>query len=230
MSSDVWQIETRTSESDLTSDDYCEVRNITGSAAVSVAQGLGGIAPGVIRHTVTDVTGGIVTLTGSVYRVEDLKHEFSGDTWTVALGGTTTYGITVSATAAEGDVFDVGIGCYYDTDEATWVSTRSVGIVAPGYSGQTVFVSITNISDRDRVQAALTWDNNGTSLFWARQSGGEWVSPEQGVLYLSGTLGTTGLVQAGETVEIELRPVVPEDATAENNMVVAAINISSSYV
>jgi hypothetical protein len=229
MSTDSWQIEFKRADTEWTSDEYAEVRNVVGSAAVSVSSDtFSDIAPGVLRHTITAVDAGVATITVSAGTVDDLRHPLL-DSVDVTLGTGGTYYAVLSETSAVDDVFDLGIGYYWDDDESEWKPTRSFGVVPPGYVGPSVFLRLTNISSRHSVQTAIVWNNTGDDFLWVRQSDGTWSAPGDGVLFIADSDAITGFVKSGESVEIEIRPTVPSDATSANNMVVGTIGVSNSW-
>jgi hypothetical protein len=135
-------------------------RNVVGSPVVSaskIASGLKGLAnapAGVYRFTVAE-DGGDYTVNLSFISKLDYANGMESDNWpldVIADGLTYNYmvmpgwGITFAADAQDGDVFEVAVGCYWDSTIGTWVRGLSFGSRATGIVSGEISLTAKNLS------------------------------------------------------------------------------------
>lgn len=211
-------------------------RNVIGSALESaVTDGVSyAPVPVVLRYEVTNVNGTSITFSIKTFLISDNGYSVTTPQTLIAgADSSTSFGTTiVIATGAQiGDIFEIGIGYYWDETTGSWISQRAFGIIPHGEFGNIHTMKLKNISGGGIAYVAVGWSNAGTQIMTARQKDvGVWKSASEAPILLAGADGVPGYMADDEEAEIEFRPQVPDAATTENNPLTITVVVSGESI
>ena len=190
--------------------------------------------PGVIRCTVKagSIDPGVsaVILKNTINTYDLLHPEINKTTGvTVNLGTTnellTNIMVSVGLFISEEDIFEIGVGYSFDSTNNLWTPQQAFGVVFPNANASSsAQIRFTNTQARDLIYCQLQWSNSGSQhgLFKVKKPGGEWSDSGVTQIDLTAAGRSTGHVAPGESVVIEIQPLIPLGASSADNMVVGS--------
>ena len=140
-------------------------RNVTGEALLSAEaiaaqlQAATFSPPGVFRFTLTDTDA--VTVSVEHYGDAASPALFSGERAVIADGATENYNlipgiaVVISGSSVEGDIFEIGVGCYWDSDVGEWQRFSPFDIAFIGVDSAERVFSVKNESGSVQCQSQL---------------------------------------------------------------------------
>jgi hypothetical protein len=133
-------------------------RNYTGSALVSASKfdkydaGYGGPIAGVYRYEVEQISPSVeVSVTNPNNHDTGNPLLFSGNRTVTADGATENknlipgVAVVLAAGLQVGDIFEIGIGNYWDSDVGEWFRNLAVGPVLPGFTTNNLSLQLKNV-------------------------------------------------------------------------------------
>jgi hypothetical protein len=199
-----------------------------------------GPIPGVFRYTVVPgsiVAGVSVDLYMDVIKSGDLHHPYIDITTggTYAINDWTNYPtgsdimLYISSLVTESCQFEVGYGYEWSDAESDWMPITSFGVNFPGEYGRSAFLRLTNNTAYDQVNSKIIWSNDGSTdgLWRVRKLGGSWISDGSNELLFEADDCVSGHVPIGDSVTLEIQPIIPEGTTAVDNPIIGTFNVFS---
>lgn len=227
----VWQAQFQEYGGSWIDSESVSFRNITGSACLSVGRtDPAPPIPGVLRYKVLTVNGNQATLSCSITNIGDAHHpsisaSISITTGTVeALSG---IAVSIASNINVNDVFEIAYGYSWDDSAQSWAPAMAFGILIPGEPSTSVFMKITNIAPRPRVNAVLSWENDGPDFVAVRLQDGTWVNPSIGQIYLQDANGIEGYMDPDGECTLELMANPSPSLDSSQNMIQVSLTITS---
>jgi hypothetical protein len=163
-----WQVQSSYNGSLVDAD--VDSRNVVGSPLVSVGRvgaresGSNTASSGVFRLTMQSTT----TVSVLVQHYGDLNSPvvFTGTSTVVADGSTQNLNlvlglsVVLSSHAASGDVFEIGVGCHWDSDSSSWVRILPLDLVVSPSTSEERTLYAKNISGSTQCNSELTISNS----------------------------------------------------------------------
>jgi hypothetical protein len=209
-------------------------RNRIGIPVVSVTSTDYG-TPGVLRCTVTGVSGSDATIVVKTINADDSKHPSINESGvTVTMGETTNdimYGLDIELhqSLSVGDQFDIAYGYVWNDDNSRWDASQAFGIVIPGDFSDIIYMTVKNVGDTEKAMCELSWSNDGPYMLQAKlvDVDGAWTTDLSQPLSLMDANGVDGYFAPNGECDVELRLAVPASADASYNMMIFTMTMAS---
>lgn len=234
---EVWKTEFSVTGSEWYDSENVYFRNVSGSPILS-AELTGYPIPGVLRCTVTDVTGDIATVTIKKINFHDSHHPSIDEVGaTFEIGATydeyeyvwflNSVRLITNHTIIVGDSWEIGYGYFLNSTTGSWTRILPFGILIPGDVSDSIFMRLTNIDDRPRANVLLQWENTGDDFIGARLQDGVWVAPETAELLLQDDNEIEGYIDPAGSCIVEFRATPSSAADSSNNMIQVSLTVQS---